>query len=62
MQISATQAKNRFGAICAEARIAPVYVERDGQIDTVILSIQQLEALKLAAGTRSLASLPSSVC
>ena len=59
MQVSATRAKNRFGTICAEARIAPVYVERDGRIDTVILSVQQFEALKLAADTRSLASLSS---
>ena len=59
MQVSATQVKNRFGAICAEARIALVYVERDGRIDTVILSVQQFEALKLAADTRSLASLSS---
>ena len=61
MQVSATQAKNRFGAICAEARIAPVYVERDGRIDTVIVSGQQFEALKLAADTRFFASLPSPV-
>ena len=62
MQVSATRAKNRFGAICAKARIARVYVERDGRIDTVILSVQQFEALKLAADTRSFASLPSPVC
>ncbi len=49
MQVTATQAKNRFGAMCAEAKIAPVYVEKDGRIDTVIVSAQQFEALQSAA-------------
>jgi PHD/YefM family antitoxin component YafN of YafNO toxin-antitoxin module len=55
MQVTATQAKNRFGAICAEAKIAPVYVEKDGRIDTVIVSAQQFDSLKRTAEAKSLA-------
>lgn len=46
MQVSATQAKNRFGAICAQAKTEPVFVEKDGRVDTVILSAQQFFALR----------------
>ncbi len=49
MQVTATQAKNRFGAICAHAKTTPVFVEKDGRIDTVIVSAQQFEALSAAA-------------
>jgi PHD/YefM family antitoxin component YafN of YafNO toxin-antitoxin module len=45
MQVTATEAKNRFGAICASAKTEPVFVEKDGRIDTVILSAQQFEEL-----------------
>lgn len=48
MQVTATQAKNRFGAICAEAKTEPVFVEKDGRIDTVILSIAQFTQLQAA--------------
>ena len=54
MQVTATQAKNRFGAICAEAKTAPVYVEKDGRVDTVIISVQQFEALKAAGEGKAL--------
>ena len=37
MQVSATEAKNRFGYICAQAKTEPVFVEKDGRIATVIL-------------------------
>jgi PHD/YefM family antitoxin component YafN of YafNO toxin-antitoxin module len=46
MQVSATHAKNRFGAICAQAKTEPVFVEKDGRVDTVILSAQQFFALR----------------
>lgn len=49
MRVTATQAKNRFGAICTQAKTKPVYVEKDGRIDTVIVSAQQFEALQSAA-------------
>ena len=54
MQVTATQAKNRFGAICAAAKTEPVFVEKDGRIDTVIVSAKQFEALKSSAQSQSL--------
>ena len=55
MQVTATQAKNRFGAICAQAKTEPVFVEKDGRIDTVIVSVQQFEALQSLAQSQTLA-------
>ncbi len=49
MRVTATQAKNRFGAICAQAKIGPVFVEKGGHIDTVIMSAEQFKALQTAA-------------
>lgn len=46
MRITATDAKNRFGSICAQAKREPVFVEKSGQIDTVILSAEQYQALQ----------------
>jgi PHD/YefM family antitoxin component YafN of YafNO toxin-antitoxin module len=46
MHITATEAKNRFGSICALAKRAPVFVEKSGQVDTVILSADQYRALQ----------------
>ena len=54
MQVTATQAKNRFGAICAQAKTKPVFVEKDGRIDTVIVSAEQFEALQVAAQDKNL--------
>lgn len=54
MQVTATEAKNRFGYVCAQAKTAPVFVEKDGRIDTVIVSIQQFEAFKSAEQTQTL--------
>ena len=54
MQVTATQAKNRFGAICAQAKTRPVFVEKDGHIDTVIVSAEQFEALQTAAQSKTL--------
>ena len=54
MRVSATQAKNRFGAMCTYAKIEPVFVEKDGRIDTVILSADQFDALSLSSQSKSL--------
>jgi len=56
MQITATEAKNRFGSICALAKRAPVFVEKAGQIDTVIMSADQYRELKANQNNSSLAS------
>jgi PHD/YefM family antitoxin component YafN of YafNO toxin-antitoxin module len=54
MQVTATQAKNRFGAMCAQAKIEPVFVEKDGRIDTVIVSARQFSELLAANRTETL--------
>lgn len=55
MQVTATQAKNRFRAICTHAKTEPVFVEKDGRVDTVIVSAQQFEALRSAGQNKTLA-------
>ena len=46
MRVSATEAKNRFGSLCAQAKREPVFVEKAGQLDTVILSAEHYHALQ----------------
>lgn len=55
MQVTATEAKNRFGYVCAQAKLEPVYVEKDGRVDSVIVSVEQFEALKAAGQKKSVA-------
>lgn len=45
MRVTATEAKNRFGSLCAHAKREPVFVEKSGQLDTVILSAERYQAL-----------------
>ena len=53
MRVSATQAKNRFGAMCTHAKTEPVFVEKDGRIDTVILSADQFDRLNASSQSKS---------
>jgi hypothetical protein len=46
MRVTATEAKNRFGSLSAQAKREPVFVEKAGQLDTVILSAEHYQALK----------------
>lgn len=46
MRVTATEAKNRFGSLCAQAKREPVFVEKAGQIDSVILSVEQYQSLQ----------------
>lgn len=55
MQITATEAKNRFGHVCAQAKTAPVIVEKDGRPDSVIVSWADYQALTTAARGKTLA-------
>ena len=45
MQITATEAQNRFGYVCAQAKREPVFVEKAGRVDSVILSVQQYDEI-----------------
>lgn len=55
MQVTATEAKNRFGFLCSQAKIEPVIVEKDGRPDTVLLAYEEFQALKAAADRKTLA-------
>jgi len=55
MQVTVMQAKNRFGASCSQAKIEPVFVEKDGRIDTVIVSAQQFAKLQNSSQIKTLA-------
>ena len=55
MSITATQAKNRFGYFCSQAKSGPVIVERDGRPDTVLLDYQEFQSLKAAVQKKSMA-------
>lgn len=55
MQVTATQAKNQFGYFCAQAKTEPVFVEKGGRIDSVIVSAEQFAALKAAGQSKSMA-------
>ena len=56
MRVTATEAKNRFGSLCAQAKREPVFVEKAGQLDTVILSVEQYLALKANQDKASIAA------
>ncbi len=56
MRVTATEAKNRFGSLCALAKREPVFVEKAGQIDSVILSLEHYRALQANQQSGSLSA------
>jgi prevent-host-death family protein len=54
-QVTATEAKNRFGQICARAKREPVFIEKGGRVDSVVVSLEQFEMLRRGAQAPSLA-------
>lgn len=56
MHITATDAKNRFGQVCAQAKREPVFVEKAGRVDTVILSAEHYQTLQASAGKSAMAA------
>lgn len=46
MRVNATEAKNRFGSRRAQAKRGPVVVGRAGQLDTVLLPVNQHQDLQ----------------
>lgn len=55
MHITATEAKNRFGFVCSQAKREPVFVEKEGRVDSVILSVEQFDALFAAGQPKAVA-------
>lgn len=56
MRVTATEAKNKFGSLCAQAKREPVFVEKAGQLDSVILSAEHYQALQASQGQASRAA------
>jgi prevent-host-death family protein len=54
MQVTATEAKNRFGYFCSQAKSEPVIVEKDGRPDTVLVDYDEFQALKAASDRKTL--------
>ncbi len=45
MNVTATEAKNRLGQVLEQAQTRPVFIEKSGRRHSVVLSIEQYEAL-----------------
>ena len=45
MKVTATEAKNRFGSLSAQAKRAPVIVMKDGKPNSVIVSYEEYQRL-----------------
>ena len=56
MPVTAKEPKNRFGSLCAQAKREPVFVEKAGHIDTVILSADHYLALQASSEKTSRAA------
>jgi prevent-host-death family protein len=52
MRVTATEAKNRFGALCLRAKEEPVVIEKSGQPHCVLLSYADYERLQAAQRAR----------
>ena len=46
MQVTATEAKNKFSKICAAAKKSPVFISKNGKIDSVAVSFSFFQDLK----------------
>jgi prevent-host-death family protein len=46
MQVTATEAKNRFGQMLDAAQAGPVIIEKSGRRHSVLLSMREYEALQ----------------
>ncbi len=55
MQVTATEAKNRFGYYCSQAKQEPVVVEKDGRPDTVLVDFDAFQAMRKAMQPKSMA-------
>lgn len=53
MNITATDAKNRFGQVLEQAQSRPVFIEKAGRRHSVVLSVAQYDALLKASGAEA---------
>ena len=55
MRVPSTAAKNRFVSLSAHAKREPIFVEKAGQLDTIIISAEHYYALRTKNAKLSLA-------
>jgi len=48
MNVTATEAKNRLGQVLEQAQRQPVFIEKGGRRHSVVLSVEQYDALLAA--------------
>lgn len=48
MTLTATEAKNRFGQVLEQAQKRPVFIEKAGRRHSVVMSVEQYDALLAA--------------
>lgn len=58
MNISSTDAKNRFGQVLDEAQKRPVTIEKSGRRHSVLMSAEWYDRLVAAAGRRAAEPVP----
>lgn len=55
MDVTATEAKNRFGQVLEQAQRGPVFIEKGGRRHSVVVSAEHYDRLLAAANARSVA-------
>ena len=53
MNVTATEANNRLGQVLEQAQTRPVFIEKAGRRHSVVLSVEQYDALLNAQGGRA---------
>ena len=53
MQLTANEAKNRFGHCLSQAKISPVRIEKNGRLEALIVSAEQFADLERRANAAS---------
>ena len=53
MKVTATEAKNRLGQVLEQAQHKPVFIEKAGRRHSVVLSVEQYDALLKRQAGRS---------
>jgi len=50
-EVTATEAKNRFGELLDMARTEPVAIQKNGRVTAYVVSAEQFEAMRTQADT-----------
>ncbi len=58
MDVTATEAKNRFGQVLEQAQRGPVFIEKSGRRHSVLLSVEDYDRLVAASQPQPAADTP----